>query len=437
MRWRRLTLAAVAGALVAALVWLWPPAPRWHSGPGVGILQGFSPDGRVVVATHVPHPVRYYQPAPEVSRWDATTGELLSRAELPCADPRALKAVRASADGRRAVVGEAKSLDPLDPNFYTGEWFLHDAVTGRRVAGPLAGVTIVAADPFSSDGRWVQGYRGDFNAKGITIEGLNIFDAADGKLVLELGKKDGLMARYCRFTPDGETAVISWVDNDRKGPGGGHNLQIIELPSGRERRRVVLPEWQWVRIDKWDGRYLQAVTREPDEQNGGSTLRAYTFDLTLDFVGEGTQDPFLVASQWGGGPTTFWIDGPERVAYFTILPAPPPPNWFDQCLAWLAAQTGTTHQPFNGPRMTARFVDRATGATRYELKQPLGHPPRVSPDGRLLACRGNDYAVEVWDVDPSPRWLWALGAGAVTSGVVLALGRLRRRTPAPREPVVA
>src|SRR5262249_40584568 len=112
---RRYILATLAGTLAAAAVWCWPVQPLWQSGPNPETLVDFSPDGQLVVTCPPP-----YSQAPAVSRWDAATGKLLSRVEIPRARPGNPCLLWPSPDGRRAVLGESPKMDLLDPNFKGG-----------------------------------------------------------------------------------------------------------------------------------------------------------------------------------------------------------------------------------------------------------------------------------------------------------------------------
>ena len=151
MRKRWFILAALAGSLATLAVWFWPHGPAWRSGPNAGDLHGFSPDGRILVTV-------YMDSNPVLSRWDAATGRLLSRATLPCADPKRMKRVKPSPDGRVAVVDEDTMKDGILEN-PRGEdrVYLHDGVTGERRAGPLPELRHVGFHAFSPDGQWFCG----------------------------------------------------------------------------------------------------------------------------------------------------------------------------------------------------------------------------------------------------------------------------------------
>jgi hypothetical protein len=426
MRRRWYILAAAAGGLAAAITWAWPAGPSWTSGREAGRLEGFSPDGRVLVTWSVPDIKDGRFPEPVVSRWDAATGRLLGRVEMPCADPLRVKAVRPSSDGTAALVGEGFPPEPGRLDFGTGRWYLHDAVSGRRRTGPIAGLALVPPAAFSPDGRWFWGLRGEPDKGFQGLAGIGIFSADTGELVLAPPTRNDQTAGSCLFAPDGDTVAVWRVEKDKPRETARHTIQVVELPAGRERRRVDLPTRSWIRADKWDGRYFEAVADAPGDSSG-EVRRRHAFDFTKDPVGKGVEDPLLVETPSSdvSGPV-YWLAGPGWAARFTIVrPDSPGPvgTWWSR----VATRLGTGREPHRGPGVTARFVDRATGATRYELPRVVGHPCVVSPDGRRLACAGDGESVEVWDTDPSLRWPWALVLGVAAAGCVLGIGSLRGR----------
>ena len=427
MRWLWRGLAVVAGAIIAAAVWLSGQGPAWRSPPRAGQLEGFSPDGAMLVTSYSPSLVGAN---PEVSRWDAVTGRLLGRTTFPCADPNRIKSVRPSADGRKALVGEGESVSPTRADFYSGDWYLHDGFTGERQAGPIRGVSGVFPQDFSPDGRWVYAIHSEpVDKDKPPLSGkwtLHILSASTGEVIVRAGVRDRRYPLACYFAPDGDTAAISWSYQDEQSGARRRMIRIFELPSGRERRRFDLPQRSWVRVDHWDGRFLEAVASVADDPSG-AVWQSYVFDLSKEPVGEGFEDPLLRGMGSGrNAPPQFWLHGEDWVGQFSFLPADDPRPavfaWWDR----IAARVGLRRPP-SGTWVSARLIDRATGQVRYEAPTPIGYPPRVSPDGRWLACSHDSESIEVWDTKRRPRWPEAFAAGMVAGGGVLLLGRWRRR----------
>ncbi|MCI0640898.1 MAG: hypothetical protein L0Y72_13605 [Gemmataceae bacterium] len=407
----------LVGIAAAAAAWHWPHGPLWRSGPHAGRLHHFSPDSRLLITTRIPFVDGWYT-NPVVYRWNVETGKLLSRVEMPCGNPKCLRVVSASGDGRLALVGEGKWMDKRHLNFATGEWFLHDGLTGARKAGPIKGVAY--AGRFSPDGRW---FVGDFGDPDAGLEGLGesaIFSAGTGELVYDGGT--GL------FASDGSSVMVF---NKAKEPRGSFEprwAKVIELPSGRELRRFDLPKRSWLRFDEWDGRRLLAVIIEKDAA-GKEIWRRCVVDLSGDNPGEPVDDPLAYCLRDRFTLPAGWDDGPGWLAYFThVKPSPPPTGvgaWFERLRNWLGLS-----RPFaDGIRANVRFVDPRTGATRYELPHPLMITILFSRDGRYVACTSDvEEGIEVWDANPS-NWPKAIKAGVLASAVILAwrFWRARRR----------
>lgn len=432
MRKRWYVLAALLGLLAALAVWFWPESPRWvgHDGPGYGptYMHGFTPDGRVYITVRTPQVWQWdEEPAQIICRRDAASGKLLSKVTLDCPDLNMHRRVRASPDGTTVLVGETPITDVRGRNFDTGKWYLHDGLTGKRRVGPLAGVASVGRfEPgkfgdgeFSPDGRWFGGRRADPNNGKPNWDGVIICSAETGEIVLELPN--------CLFAPDGRTVAVQRQGEKKGASTAPRNIQILELPSGQEVCRFDLPERNWSYISKWDGRYLDYMEDIPDAETGGKLRRICRIEATKDGVGEVVEQPHLSAVSGGTAGTNFWIAGPDCVTYCRLVPPSerpaPPPAWW----TWTASKLGIHQGSTWGRLVTARLVDTATGTTRYELPHPVIEPIHMSPDGRLLAYRGPDDSVHVWDTAPPPRWPKALALAAAVAVSVLGLGRYRRR----------
>ncbi len=434
----RHVFAVLAAVFAAALVWLWPQQPLWRSPANVGRLESFSPDGSVIVTSLTPPPDVNGNPDPVVYRWNAQLGELVSRVELPCTERKAIKRVLPSADGRLALVGEGASSSPARGDFHSGDWFLHDAITGRRLSGPIPKLTEARLETvfyptlFSPDGQWFHGRRIRTD-KGIKMCA-EVFSATTGDLVLSCAP-DGYGCIVWSIAPDGSSAAISLAAINGRIKGIPDAVMIVELPSGKELRRFDLPFDSIIGINHWDGRRLHTTLRSPNGPNGIKVLSSLTFDTTLEPIGEGVGDPMLVAEFPNDGQPKYWLDGSESVAYVQILSGldiVQTRPWYQEARQWLAKHVGVSYTPPRGVHVSVNVVNRQSKATTFVSPQPLGHPVMVSPSGRLLACATDDNGIAVWDTNPGPRWAWSLAAGFGALAVFWLLGRVRwRRSPTP------
>jgi hypothetical protein len=430
----RYILASLAGSLAAAAVWGWPVGPIWRSGPDRGWINGFSADGRIIVTSRHWGDKGPTLSDPEVSRWDAATGKLLSRAVMSCATPfnskDGLREAFPSPDGKRALVGIGPPF-PATASLATGNWYLHDGVTGERLTGPIPGMNRAYRFNFSPDGRWFAGHRGDPQAGSAEgVGGIDIYSAATAERVVALPDENGCNARRAVFSHDGTSAALNWGASARKQDDGAPAVfRIIEVPSGKERRRITFPAgpWEFADIVRWDGRYLEVRALKPDGPAGESLEYTTIFDSEQDDLGEGFEDPVLRCRRnkevWNASTS-----GPDWLMYFTIGPPPPPRKGFAGWFESLAVRVGAARPPTRGGRqVTVRFADRETGVIRYELPRPVDLDLFVSPDGHRLVCGGHDYGIEVWDTYPPVRWHKALLAGLAAAGGVLAIAKWRRR----------
>jgi hypothetical protein len=303
--------------------------------------------------------------------------------------------------------------DATRSDYGTGEWYLHDGVTGERRAGPIHGVSVVGPAPFSPDGRWFVGIHGPALGGIEGIRGRDIFSTDTGELVLGLPDHAGLLAVGCFFAPDGETVAVDWIPDNRK-EESEHVIEVFELPSGKLRYRFDTPPGPWRRIAKWDGRRLETLV--PDGQS-------CVFDLSLEPVSDRFEDPLRGNARW---ETDYWEDGPGWIAYYREFSGLP--REFQAWKDWLAARIGMRRAWADNYKLRVRIVDRATGATRSVMSFPFLWSYKLSRDARWLAHATDDDGVEVWDTGPPVRWPLALAAGAVAAGGVLGIGKGRHRS---------
>jgi hypothetical protein len=415
---------------------------------------------------------------PVVCRWDVESGRLLSRASLPCANP-ILTQIAVSPDGRRAVMGEVvwpavvredsrpgwRHLSPESQewalshesskrrqwalrdfpamtSFASGSWYLHDGVSGKQLTRAISGLAMAPPDAFSADGRWFWGRPEDPYGDRDDYQGVAIYSAETGSVVVKLDDRFSLKAGEVAFAPDGTSAVVLW-QSERPLDESPSAIQVIDLPSGKQRQWVELPPRPWTHIHRWDGRRLdlslpgkgnplrQRLYELPPDPALSSldseldfTGQRWTFDLIQEPMGEGTPDSMATEDLH-----KFWYDGLAWRAVFTMVPpakSAAPTSTFALWVDWLLKRIGI-YTDRTGAYFSVRFVDPATGVTRYEVPRPVRHPCLVSADGRRMACSTEGDGVEVWDTDPPPRWPWAAGAGIGGMALALALHRRVRR----------
>lgn len=422
--------AAFVGLLIGGAVWFWPPGPMWVSERGAGRICGFSLDRRILVTcSELVHGEQH------VSRWDADSGRLLSRAVMACDEPKDrndFRTIRPSPDGSIALVAQGVPFanDSL-LELATGHWFLHDAVTGRRKSGPIEGVNYVdVLEPFSADGRWFAAYRGDPSSGVRASHALGIYSAETGACVADVSAESNSSAS-CRFAPGGESAAVCLAP--KAGKGGEHLLvvQLFELPSGRRLRKADIRYPSRLLVQNWDGRHLAALDTSKESR------QRIVYDFADVPLGSGQTDAVIRDYVEGSGKDVrfHWQNGRDWAAFFIDTPLPSRRPGIIGWLDWVEERLGRKR---TGRPAVVWTVDRADGTMRYELPRLVSGALVFSEDGKRLACGGRtEGTIEVWSMDPLPRWPYALAWGMVAAGLLLAFGKWRRYRMAPAAPKTA
>jgi hypothetical protein len=419
VRRRWLILATLAGLAAAAAVGVWAGGPRWHSvafGPGFDL--GFSRDGSELLTSHGLEPGPDGRFDPRIVRWDAVTGRPLGATPLVWEGPRIVPApgvpnrlyVTHVPGGERLLVG---SIVP--GTVPCVEYYVHDAATGRKTAGPFRSDRFVHA--CSPDGRWCA-------AEGDGMKGRAVVSTATGETVLYLAPRLDYFPQSVVFSPKGDRAAVHWWPADAT---DRHFVQVYDLPSGREGRRLDLPPrpWQWIK--EWSADRLYIEARETDSHVPLAIFwRVYSFSLADDDFGT-MRTEISWTRRFTRGMYTSLETGPGWVAHIDPM-KPDLPRW-RQWLEWTGRKVGLSVGQSPPVAYRVRFLDPDTGAVKTEL--PLvGYPWAIAPNGRWVATIHPERGVEVWAVGGVPPWVWAAAAGAICGGGVLGLAAFARGRPA-------
>jgi hypothetical protein len=417
-RW--LVLATVAGLAAAAAVGVWAGGPHWHSAAfGPGFDLGFSPDGGELLTSHGLEPGPDGRFDPRIIRWDAVTGRPLGATPLvwegppivtPPGVPNRLYVTHVPG-GQRLLVG---SIVPgTEPCV---EYYVHDAATGRKTAGPFRSYGFVTT--CSPDGRWCAAGRGATN-------GLAVISTATGETVLDLRPGSDSFTQCAAFSPDGNRVAVLWLPDQT---AGQHFVQLYDLPSGRKGRRLDLPlrPWQWIK--EWSADRLYIEVRETDSHVPlAISWRVWSFSLANDNFGAAHIETLLTRQSATDAEYTFWETGLGWMAYIDRVTTELPQwrRWLERTGRKVGLSLGRS--PHVAYRV--RFLDPDTGAVKTELPR-VGHPWAIAPNGRWVATIHPERSVEVWAVGGVPPWVWAAAAGAICGGGVLGLAACARGRPA-------
>jgi hypothetical protein len=293
------------------------------------------------------------------------------------------------------------------------QYCVNHADDGRKLAGPFESDHWVVS--YSQDGRWCC-------ASKDKLKGLAVIDTGTAETVLRLSPLADRYPWATAFSPDGQSVAVHWRPVAK---GDRHVVAIYELPSGREIRRLDLPERPWQRINSWESDdRLYAEINEPDSNGPRSYFRrTFSFNVSDADFGAERMEPLRAGHVAGNGRQTYWDTGDGWVAHLTTLsPDEGPP--LRKATEWIDRKFGTSLTAKYTSSVRIRMLDSANGSIRCEVPQAASGCT-FSQDGRWIASAGN--AVEVWSVPPPRQALWSTVAGLATFGTILAVGRRRSR----------
>jgi hypothetical protein len=227
----------------------------------------------------------------------------------------------------------------------------------------------------------------------------------------------------CRFAPDGKSAAVCLSPKADKADEYRVLVRVHELPSGRPLRQAEIRYPQRLFVQGWDGRHLALFDISLE------LPQSIVFDFSEDPVPPGRPDPVIRNHVNAAGQKVYvhWQVGHDWAAFVVDLAPNARRTGITGWLDWLTERIEGKRKR-DGRRSEVRVVDRATGATRYELPRLVARNLVFSADGKRLACpSGSAGSIEVWNLDPPLRWPYALACGIAAAGVVIAAGNWRRR----------
>jgi hypothetical protein len=422
----RYVFAILAAVFAAALVWLWPQQPLWRSAD-ISANAEVCSDDSVVTAAQCPVAVAGDYPDPIVVRWQATTGERLSRCELLCANPQAEKEVHVTSDGRYALVGEITQRDPTFGSIVAGNWYLHDAVFGKRLAGPFHSGAAIHPTGFSPDGKWFQTCLHWFTGASLNA----VFSTMSGELVCEYPSRPGFKEEGLLSTDGKSLAVLyrSTKRPDDKSAPRRSVLSIIEVPGGKSISERTLPFEHSDNISpiEWDGRYL--LLEKYDDFGTHGQTSCVQLDCSTDSITSIVGDPLFAVRTEKHYLIAYLRVGSQYVAHFSAAGRRKGSDWYFDINNWLYSNLG--------PRFTVMFqthvsvYDRKSGNRTNLTTLPVPNGGyQLSQSGCLVIGLQKAGGIAVWDTAPGPRWPWTLAAGLSVLAVFWLLGRIRwRRSP--------
>ena len=415
--------------LVATLVWCWPAKPVWQV-ETTDQLLGFAHDNRSVLTisrTEPASPPRY----PVINLRDLKTGQILDSVSVLLDGVTRNTHVTLTSDRQRLLVHT-----PGDDEAPQTDYFIMDAKTGKQLAGPLPEVGHIFPNAFSIDGRWLWAYH-QTASPDEEMQDVDVVSASSGKTVIQLPSDEIRFPRTCHFSNDGNRVAVLWIAKEESTEIASQ-IQLLEVPSGREIRRMELPVGQWTRFCSWDD-HTMTLELEIADGTAGVFRRCRTFHLASPTLSEGIDQPLL--SGYSSNPDkdgdgvfddqpygqTWWEEGPGWLAYVTAETIPV--TDLEAAMLRIDRLIGTRlyTKKRGDHRLSVRRIDPATGKTVSQTPRiSRRSSPSISDDGQWMAI-SVENGIELWPLLPSPRWPWALAAG-LSTGVSLYWLRKRGRS---------
>ena len=347
---------------------------------------------------------------------------LLAPLLLPAQQPRLSRTLDAgaapvslafSADGKAlASAGVSDEKGPGEPKLW-------DVATGKKKATLKGHAGLVWSVAFSPDGKSLASAGGRFRPEGGPGTGeLRLWDVATGKNTATLESHPGVVICVA-FSPDGKTLASS---------GGDGKTRLWEVATGKNLATMhTLPGFPGSNCVAFspDGKKL-AVGGGPTAGHGGPgvTGEVHLWDLATGkktailrgHPGEGcfsnmTAVAYSVAFSPDG--KTLISGGARTIEVWEVATGKKTATFTQPHVVWRVALSpdGKTVAWVTGPMSEAlaqkaglerevRLLDVRSGENFELLKRPAagGWALVFSPDGRTLACGGEDGKIDLWDI---------------------------------------
>jgi RNA polymerase sigma factor (sigma-70 family) len=335
-----------------------------------GSRLAFTPDGRLFVLG-----------PGGLSLWDLEGGKRMRTFEESLSAP-GTSSLAVSPDGQRVAVG------------YSVGVVMWDATTGKLLPGPLGNPGRTETLTFTPDGKQI--------VNGGQYIAPRLWDVAGGQLVRE--PEGGFNGRTSVVvSPDGQIAAVWWYNV----------LRLIDLPSGKDLRRVPAQPGQRAEIRVFafapDGKALLTITWGEEgrfdlwllDAATGRELRHGELEGALVCAVAFAPDGKSFATIQNGGRIRLW-----NAATFKESRSFQVADLGEAPIFWLAFSPDGRLLAFNTPREVV-LAEADTGKVRHRLGGHTdgwhGDEPgwrfAFSADGRTLAAAGrDDRELRLWEV---------------------------------------
>lgn len=359
----------------------------------------------------------------QVVERDRETGRELQRVTVHAPAGRGCYTRPVLLDGDQLLVMHGVFVDPnsRDPKVITFlgtyyadlQWEALDLGTGRRLLGPFAcdrAERAYGCDQFHgglAGRRWTLICRQEWDpGKNAWSNTVRVVSLADGKEVLCRTRKE-YRTPAAVFAPD--DAHVALIESDEKGKQW---IVVYALPSGERLRAYELPEGQsWQALEDWrEGEFILRTDLAP----GTTRQERYSVAINGETLGAPRLEPHLYSTSSPNESMLpkFAGDHVIRVTHGQLGF----PGWVQSSLRWLDVRMGT-RWAVQKDITSIQVADAATGRVLGKLTWPEWCSVKVSPDLRRVARAGVRTGLQMWDLQPAPRWPWAITFATLPSAL--------------------
>jgi len=410
------------------IVDLWPVGPMWSKPGEKVVIIGLSDDERTLYVVQGLSQHDRYDKGSKLSfvKSDLHTGMETGRTEFSVDANFENVYFSHDAEFKKLLICGEKYSERQGKISWDYHYCLLDTGTGQPLCGPrdCGGMAVMQLSP---DGRWIWSTTTNITAFfGNTIDPSNLL----GRVISSLDGKTVFQTDSCyprggggRFSED--SSKIAWLalDSQQK----GFLLRIASISSGKLLGEYPLP-WEGAQMTgAWKGDTISLTEHKTTAQSISVGIRTFRLSEKSITILEST--PFLQDTLLENN--TIFFAKTSTILQLRLNKA----AWSEayvKLIEFSDTHFQTLWRNNLSSRATFRFFDSATQKRRLDISlddcADWGVDNVISESGRyFFNISGQPKMFQVWDLESSRRWPWALTASVGTLLLIFLFGRWRRK----------